>query len=267
MVIFDKSLSDRVCKSYIICSTQRSGSTLLSKTLTQLGDCGKPDEYFNLAYWFEKSTFTDRSSFLEYYERVLEQGTSENGVFGIKLHWYQLKALSAWLRDHVDDFRDSSPLETLNSLFPSSQFIYIYRKDTLKQAISLSIAMQTKEWARAVGSGESSNKPKNLRFNPAQIRGCRNKTEKSNKNWQAFFEANSLDFYSIAYEDFVVSYEETIKEVYSFLGVKYSHGTITIPTEKQANGINDRWLFYYKTVPQPLVGIFTQLLSKISGDS
>ncbi|MBF2097066.1 MAG: hypothetical protein IGQ88_01650 [Gloeomargaritaceae cyanobacterium C42_A2020_066] len=63
MVIFDKSLSDRVRKSYIICSTQRSGSTLLSKTLTQLGDCGKPDEYFNLLYWFQKSTFTDRSSF------------------------------------------------------------------------------------------------------------------------------------------------------------------------------------------------------------
>ncbi|MBF2097067.1 MAG: sulfotransferase, partial [Gloeomargaritaceae cyanobacterium C42_A2020_066] len=173
-------------------------------------------------------------------------------MFGLKLHWYQLKALSSWLRDNVDDFQNSSSLEILNSLFPSSQFIYIYRKDTLRQAISLSIAIQTKEWARVAGSGEVSSKAKNLRFNPAQIRGCRNKTEKSNRNWQAFFEANALDFYSIAYEDFVNSYEETVKEVYGFLGVEYSHGTITIPTEKQATSINDRWLFYYKTVPQPL---------------
>src|SRR5947209_6929141 len=105
--------------SYLVCATPRSGSTLLCEALANTGIAGNPKEYFeNLIStglprrpreYFEDianteivdvlgaysrldnepglSTGQNGYSYTEYFQKVIEQGTTPNGVFGAKVMW------------------------------------------------------------------------------------------------------------------------------------------------------------------------------------
>jgi LPS sulfotransferase NodH len=86
--------------SYLICANQRSGSTLLSRALSDTGVAGHPEEYFldgppeafptGWRFWEEglvahrHGGVNDRREYLQLVYRV---GTTDNGVFGAKLMW------------------------------------------------------------------------------------------------------------------------------------------------------------------------------------
>src|SRR3954462_4910517 len=105
--------------SYLVCATERSGSTLLCELLGATGVAGRPEEFFE----FLNATGRPRQP-REYFEGVddptlldllppllvplprpawaqqlgdaLERGTTGNGVFGSKMMW-------AYLGDFVDN--------------------------------------------------------------------------------------------------------------------------------------------------------------------
>src|SRR5690348_2796500 len=85
--------------SYLICATPHSGSTLLCEALKNTGSAGWPEEYFTpmknipiqepLARYPQlgsKSSWR-ALSVRDYIARVLEVGTSYNGVFGAAVMW------------------------------------------------------------------------------------------------------------------------------------------------------------------------------------
>src|SRR5690242_6715310 len=80
--------------TYIICTTPRSGSWLLSEGLASTSLAGNPREWFNVieerryrAQWrMEHSTDL---SFEQYLRLATEESTTRNGISGIKLHYYQ----------------------------------------------------------------------------------------------------------------------------------------------------------------------------------
>ena len=74
-------------KSYIICSIGRSGSTLLASTFGNLGNCGNPEEYFHENRVQNLMENNDVSGFRNYLEEILGKGVTDNGVFGMKMHW------------------------------------------------------------------------------------------------------------------------------------------------------------------------------------
>src|SRR6478735_1199057 len=98
--------------SYLVCATQRSGSTLLCELLSATEVAGVPDEYFEglratglprqpRQYFEEPSVahIADRlppidpgvperpGQFDSWFRYVLQRGTSPNGVFGAKMMW------------------------------------------------------------------------------------------------------------------------------------------------------------------------------------
>ena len=69
---------------YVICSTPRSGSTLLSKGLQLTKVAGIPHEYFNVDH---KSDFKKRwqfSNIEEYITLLKKNRVTTNGIFGFK---------------------------------------------------------------------------------------------------------------------------------------------------------------------------------------
>src|SRR5690349_14691892 len=104
--------------SYLVCATQRSGSTLLCELLKGTDVAGVPDEYFEALrstglprqprQYFEGVTadLVDRLAPLDparpeepgefpgWFAYVLGRGTTVNGVFGAKMMW-----------NYFDDFR------------------------------------------------------------------------------------------------------------------------------------------------------------------
>ena len=72
-------------KSYLICATPRSGSSLLCEALRNTGLAGKPDEYFgpmHVERWNER---WQTPSKIAYLEKAISYSTGETNVIGIDI--------------------------------------------------------------------------------------------------------------------------------------------------------------------------------------
>src|SRR5215211_6569199 len=150
-------------RSYLVCATPRSGSTLVCHALEETGVAGRPEEYFEALrhsgrprrpeeYFLgvedqsirdhlgERSVGSDR-----YLEWAFETGTTENGVFGAKLMWGYFGEFVSLLRN-IPAYRDVPLAELLPTVFPDLTFVRIVRANKVRQAVSLWKAVQTATW-------------------------------------------------------------------------------------------------------------------------
>lgn len=261
--------------SYLVCGTPRSGSSLLCEALTQTGIAGKPEEYFqpaNEIIWKER---WGTSTYAEYLARTIDHCTTPNGVFGVKMMWgycdHFLRAVS-----HIPDHtRRKMPIHTrLQAIFPNLHYIWIKRRDTLRQAISQAKALQTNQWvvrtdhagivgaglapalesplaAGIVGAGlaPALNPPTAQRpaFSFLQIDFLVREIELHNAAWQRYFTQNGIQPLVIVYEDFVAHYEETLRETLQHLALPGADRLPISPvsTKKQADAQSEQWVQRY----------------------
>jgi LPS sulfotransferase NodH len=164
-------------RSYLVCATPRSGSTLVCHALAETGVAGKPEEYFEaLRYsgrprrpeeYFlgvedqsirdhlgersigseppPRSPLWSRAAYDRYLEWALDAGTTPNGVFGAKLMWGYLGDFVSLLRN-VPSYRDLPLADLLLTVFPQVTFVRVIRANKLRQAVSLWKAVQTATW-------------------------------------------------------------------------------------------------------------------------
>ncbi|MBT9315570.1 Stf0 family sulfotransferase [Leptothoe spongobia] len=259
MKTVDNSIRNSIKNSYIICSTGRSGSTLFCRTLGTIEVAGNPREHFHPRLLSERAISVDNPEyFYDYYCKVIEENSSEEGVFGVKMHWDQLQDFLVICRSCIEELKSASNLEVINYMFPNTKFIYIRRGDILKQAISTEVAYQTGTWTVPKQNADVArySKPQKTRillFNPLGIYRYKWGLQKMNNQWKSFFEENSIGFYEVVYEELVASFDKSIHDVLDFLGIKTDSQTFDIPTKKLSNQVNKRWYFYYRAIPESLI--------------
>ena len=138
---------------YIICSSPRCGSNLLSEILHAQDGLGVPIAYLHLPAHFPflahrwnclNDNYVDIH---KYFKSCFRWRTSKNGVFGMKTHW-----------NHFEYFLKSG---ILHYYFPNTKFVFLRRQDLLGQAISLELANQTGQWT---SKGSSHQKEPASRF-------------------------------------------------------------------------------------------------------
>jgi putative transposase len=115
--------------SYLVCGTPRSGTSLLCEALKATGIAGCPEEYF----WSGNEVFLQErwgiSTNEDYLWRVLEEGTTPNGVFGAKVMWGYFDDLIARLRQLLGPTDLPSP-PLIARVFPNLHYIFIRRRWT-----------------------------------------------------------------------------------------------------------------------------------------
>ena len=264
-------------KSYVVCSTVRSGSTLLCKSLEKLGYCGKPEEYFHRHTIKRLKLGKNPDRFLEYCNSVLQKGVTKNGIFGIKMHWWQLSDFLTLARQSTD-FKQKQDLEILHAIFPNLKFIYLWRQDITAQAVSAAIAMQTNQWekfSRSEIENQSTNKQgikkdaeKSIKFQPWKIYQWEKSLQDQNQYWRQFFRDNCLDYYEINYENLIDSFTQEISNIINYLDIDMTLATekIGMPTQRQFNQTNQQFMKYYRRLPKfflaVLYRLYLQLKSK-----
>ena len=82
-------------RSYVICTTPRSGSTLLCQLLASTGKSGNPDSWFHqpsVSSWIKyhlnvssEHFATKREALATVLQAAIERGTNETGLFGLRL--------------------------------------------------------------------------------------------------------------------------------------------------------------------------------------
>jgi LPS sulfotransferase NodH/glycosyltransferase involved in cell wall biosynthesis len=226
--------------TYVICATPRTGSTLLCELLRKSRIAGRPGEYFNQntpyfwARWWEDPTNDD------IWQHHIQSHTTRNGVFGVKLLWYQFDHLVARARQ-VARYQALTPPALMNHLFDTPHYIWITRRDRVRQAVSLSRAEQSGSWMSTTTPSQEAV------FDAARIDKLVKYLTQQDQGWQNYFAACGVKPLAIVYEDFVVSREATVQRVLDYLNIPMSSEVQVGPPrlQRQADAQSEEWVQRY----------------------
>lgn len=214
--------------AYVICTSPRSGSTLLCKGLTGTGRAGTPDEYFdrpaeNMAYWMWRLGVSDR---IEFANQVIEATSTPNGVFGVKLHWTaypdMFRSFLENLTPRVADAWRRSLDELLRERFGVVRYVWLRRLDKVSQGISHYLADRTGVWEIPKGQRAESGGGGVVGFDFRAIDHCVSLASEYERQWESFFLRSGITPLEIVYEEFVASYDPTLRKVLDHVGVSHA---------------------------------------------
>jgi LPS sulfotransferase NodH len=253
-------------RSYLICSTPRTGSSLLCDALAATGVAGRPEEYFQFRartgfprrpqeYFegaqdaaeifeilgprtrvedeesrFDPSRFTRYEDYLTW---ALEEGTTPNGVFGAKVMWGYFNGFVTGLRWAVPGRQRLAVCDLAPSVFPNLRYLSVTRRDKVRQAVSLWRALQTWSW-----SSEQSDEGDHLVYSHAAIAHLIRDVEAHEDEWRAYFRAAEVEPLTVVYEDLAVRYEETVREILRHLEVPEAD-TVAIAAPRRGRQADD----------------------------
>jgi trehalose 2-sulfotransferase len=233
--------------SYVICTSPRSGSWLLSDALSALGVAGYPREWFNpieeqarAARW--RMRHHSDLGLTRYLHLARARSTSRNGVSGLKLHYYQFARLPEMMAIYPQ-LRGMDSGQILRLLFPGAKYIWLTRRDKILQAISFDLATKTDRWWTLDGSAQTASANAEPSYDAAAIDRMATIFARSDERWQAFFERSTIVPLTLVYEDFAAAYEPGMRRVLDWIGVPGAE-TIAIPTprlQRQASARSEQW--------------------------
>jgi len=258
-------------RTYLVCSTHRTGTTLLCQLLTDTALCGFPEEYFSprWAPRFAEELATgqiaredgvsapegppDGSRFEqldleEYLHGLFGAKATANGVWGSKLHWPHVRRLHDAFKPRRKLLRGGrSTQRLLEEIFAGPRYIWIRRRDKVKQAISFWRSMQTKIYNTASDTVVESVQPE---FDYAQIHDIVERFEKHDRGWQRLFQASGVQPFVVEFESFVKTVERTVTDVLEFLEIQTPAGfTAPVPRLKKiSDQLNEDWYHRYQEI-------------------
>ena len=231
--------------SYIIASTQRSGTHLLCSILRSTGIAGCPGEFFLSKpgeTWEKRWNSPSRDAYIE---RVLQVNTGRNGVFGAVVMWSYFERMLEMFQE-LREYKKSTAAELLAELFNRPKYIWLRRKNRVEQAVSWALACQSGIWAQRVGvTPQPDATPK---FDFKVIDEWCNRIAAHEASWANYFRENQIEPVVLYYEDIVASHRTAAERVLEFLALPLPH-RMKIPApavEKQANEISAQWAASYR---------------------
>lgn len=224
--------------SYFICSMQRSGTWLLASLLASTGVVGRPHEYFEAGTEQASMRRWEVDSFADYVSRVLECGTTENGVFGSNVMWPNFGSVLTRLHEHSPALAGADLIE---QYFPSPRFVLLQRDDVVAQAVSWAKAIQTghfHRWNAVVQEPE---------FEFEQIEGLAGEIERGVAAWRVWFAENEIEPLTIRFEDLVADPQQTASDVLGFLEIDLPKGVVaSVQTRKASDSVDADWVARYR---------------------
>jgi LPS sulfotransferase NodH len=268
--------------SYLICTTPRSGSTLLCEALTNTGIAGRPEEFFQIREetgttrrpleYFEGIDTTEIAAILgestgldnplmnpvpgegyaNYLTRIIQQRTTPNGVFGAKVMWGYFEGLLCNI-GRIPQYRDLAERDRLAAVFPNLHYIRVTRRDKVSQAVSLWKAIQTWSWNYEAASHAASRFPeKTLTFHFGAIDHLVQQIKADEAAWQQYFTSNDLIPFTVLYEELTAAYEETARKILRYLDIPLPENLVFAQRhmKRQADKLSQEWVERYYHLKQ-----------------
>jgi LPS sulfotransferase NodH len=239
--LFHKLRHPRRC--YVVCAVPRSGSNLLTDGLHATRQAGRPKQFFlrkSEAHFTALHNLNSGAHFAAYVRDITRATATSNEVFGFKLmSWYLDEFLSRLRETREFGGAETNDLALLRNAFPGLQFVHIFRRNKLRQALSKARAVQTDLWK--VQNGKTAQREP--QFDPELIERCLKEAAQQEKVWEHFFQRIGIDPFRVEYERLCQDYEPTIRGVLDFMKISLRRNTrIGSPvTVKQADEISRAW--------------------------
>lgn len=261
-------------RAYIVCSTQRSGSTYLCRLLASTGVAGNPQEYFEAraetgspphpGYFLaglprtgagirddsrptnapEYSDLRAVDGWEAHLARTFRMGTTANGVFATKLMWNQLPDLEQHAAA-LPEFAGLTGSDLLERLFGHPSYVWIRRRDKVRQAVSLWRALQTRTW-RLEHPAEDGETP-SLAYSFRGIEHLRRRLTADDEAWGRHFLYSLIEPLELFYEDEVsLDSARAVARVLAYIGVEAPAGwEPEAGMSQQSDELNDDWYAAY----------------------
>ncbi|MGO9489140.1 MAG: Stf0 family sulfotransferase [Solirubrobacteraceae bacterium] len=239
-------------RSYLVCATPRSGSTLLCESLLGTGVAGRPREYFeelketgmprrpreyfwglrspevirllphdaNIDQIAQRSPTWSREDYGRHLDWALKEGTTPNGVFGSKLMWGYFNDFLELMRG-IPRFGGMGDGSLLNTAFPGLTYVFISRSDKVRQAVSLWRAMQTWVWRKEEGApGDEPLPAQRSVYSFDAIDHLLDQLRRHEDGWRGFFFRIGRQPLPLYYEEVDGDIEGAVTKVLDALGVR-----------------------------------------------
>jgi LPS sulfotransferase NodH len=213
---------------------------------------GRPEEYF----WRDNEPLYRArwhvSSYRDYLERALSEGTTPNGIFGAKVH------AGVYLSHFIEQLQSVAPFNApqhslfsvLRAVFPALKFIWLTRRNKVRQAVSWWKAVQSQEWVRHTPDARTPAQP--LMYHFTAIDQLVNESLMREAAWDAFFTEWHIRPLTLVYEDFIEDYAGTVAQVLDYLEVRatYRLDDTAITLRRQADSLSEVWVQQYREEKQ-----------------
>ncbi|MEM1384162.1 MAG: Stf0 family sulfotransferase [Pseudomonadota bacterium] len=221
---------------YTIWFSQRVGSTWLAEALASTGVAGRPREAF-LAPQDRDATVL---------ERVYLDGTTPNGVFGIKQGFSEpnFSDLLAWL---AQGRPAPSRVAAWERVFPNHRHVFLTRRNKVRQAVSWWRAIQTGEWHRRRGAFPMTAAEDGYSFEA--IDQLLSEAVLREAGIQEMFAEAGVTPLTLTYEDMAADLPGTVAQVLAFLGREGS-APIETTSAPTADRITETWVERFRTAKQ-----------------
>lgn len=210
--------SDAVKPSaYLVCAVQRSGSWFLCHALEDTGMLGYPAEYFNPgdeAAWRQRWAASTEDEFLV---SLVEKPRTPNGVWGSKLMSNQLDdALTRFCSwPALKASSSDSDRDVLETALPGLRYVWLRRRDYLRQGISWWRAAATDQYARTFGEASAPIPSPDLETIEAMARLA----QTCDEDWGKWFARHEVEPLELVYEEVIEHPVEAVGSVCELLGV------------------------------------------------
>lgn len=243
--------------SYVICTSPRSGSTLLCKLLRATGVAGNPASYFHqpcVSDWAagvglsSENAAAEPETLAAIFQAVIAQGQLETGMFGLRLQRHSFDFFTQKLA--VLHPSQSSDVQRLHAAFGRVLFVFLSRRDKVEQAVSYVRAQQTGLWHVAPDGTELErlSPPQNPVYDGREIRACFETMTAHDRDWEDWFQRQGIDPLRITYEALAADPVEGLRQVLDRLGLDRGAATgITPGVKKLADDVSRDWVARFKS--------------------
>jgi LPS sulfotransferase NodH len=246
-----RKLRPSVC--YLICCSERTGSTLLSDALLNTGIAGRPHGYFSRVALYNPRTrrILREMNDDNYLDKVVAAATTPNGVFGAKVHWEHFVTLAA-RAGRFAGARDGEVAalvpEVLEVPLPNLHYIWLARKNEVARAISHYRAKKTDRWHvdSRWTTDDSEGEPD---FDFHQIDAFVRLGKGDELRWRQFFRDHNIVPLELFYEELIGNLEEAVRRVLEFIGIPGNDVKLPPPTlRKMADDRSLEWEVRYRRI-------------------
>jgi LPS sulfotransferase NodH len=187
-------------------------------------------------------------------DAVLDAGTTDNGVFGAKVHWGQLSHALAVLRPRgargpADPPVTATDARLLAHWLPGVRFVHLRRRDGVRRAISHYRAMSSGVWFRAGGSQPPAPATVLDRTALETIDSLRRVSAQGDAQWRRLFQHAGIRPLELLYEEVSLDPVGATAKVVAYLGLpRPAPATLPQPRlKRQADEWTDAAVHAYLT--------------------
>jgi LPS sulfotransferase NodH len=232
--------------SYIICTSPRSGSTLLCKLLENSGVAGVPASYFHqasVADWAAGVGMPKTTPLHAIMDKVKNLGQGSGALFGLRLQRHSFAFFCKQLE--VLQLKHATDAARLQAEFGTVRYIHLTREDKVEQAVSFVKAQQSGLWHKAPDGREIERLAPHSPpvFDVDAIGAKHAEFQAADAAWLAWFDAQNIAPLTITYGSLAADPRGALSQILQDLGCPaHAAQNTEVPTARLADETSREWI-------------------------